>query len=84
MICGSSKQAQDKFVNARDEEYYRFLKTQYWQSNDANWIYFVYINPVIVATAYFFFLMKTVYYSVFFIDIIFIYFVRIFNKPLDS
>ena len=47
----------------------KYLKAEYWQFEDTNWVYFMYLNPAIIATAFF------GGYQAIFIDILFLYFV---------
>jgi hypothetical protein len=66
---GKQNQAAEKFVVAREDQYYKMVKAQYWQCDEVSWIYFLYLNPVIVTIAYVGGIYKL------FLDIVFLYFV---------
>jgi len=45
--------AASRFVQASDDEYIRYVKAEYWQNDEVHWIYFMFMNLPVVATAYF-------------------------------
>eukprot|EP00347_Sterkiella_histriomuscorum_P015628 403356311 len=61
------QQAGLNFIKAKDEQYLKYMKTQYWQNNENYWIYFKFLNLPIVIVCYF------GGFQIVFIDLIFIY-----------
>lgn len=45
--------AADRFVFSKDDEYLKYIRAEYWQSDEVSWIYFMFLNLPIVVTAYF-------------------------------
>ena len=68
-ICGNAKKAAERFVYASEDDYHKLIKAQYWQGDDTNWIYFMYLNPLVVVCSF------IGGYQVLLIDIIFLYMV---------
>lgn len=75
VFCGLGvENAGERFVKASDADYVKFIKAEYWQFNETNWIYFMFLNPAVVATCFF------GGYQIVFLDVIIIYLVSQSNQ----
>ena len=59
------------FVSASESTHYKFLRAEFWQHDENQWVYFMYLNlPVVLA------LFKGGIYMLF-VDLLFVFFVSI-------